>query len=78
MTPADARLFGEEPSRIVVSFEPDARAEVERICAEHGVPFTGLGVVGGDRLTVDGLLEVPVAELAEAHRTALDEIVGAD
>ncbi|MBO6933575.1 MAG: phosphoribosylformylglycinamidine synthase subunit PurL [Deltaproteobacteria bacterium] len=78
LTPADARLFGEEPSRIVVSFEPDARAEVERICTEHGVPFTGLGVVGGDRLTVDGVLEVPVAELAEAHRTALDEIVGAD
>jgi len=76
MTPPDARLFGEEPSRIVVSFEAEARAEVERICAEHGVPFASLGVVGGDTLTVDGLLEVPVATLAEAHRKALDAIVG--
>ena len=76
MTPVDARLFGEEPSRIVVSFGPEHRSKVEAVCKEHGVPFTGLGVVGGEALIIDDLLDVPVAELAYAHRTALDAIVG--
>jgi len=76
MTPPEARLFGEEPSRIVVSFAPEHRERVEAVCAEHGVPLTALGVVGGDALTIDDLLSVKVADLAEAHRTALDAIVG--
>ena len=40
------------------------------------MPLTALGVVGGDALTIDDLLSVKVADLAEAHRTALDAIVG--
>ena len=46
------------------------------ICERHGVPFEKLGTVGGDTLVVDGLLSVPVEELAEHHAKALDPIVG--
>ena len=73
--PAAAALLAEEPSRIVVSIAVEHRDAVKSICAKHGVPFTALGAVGGDRLVVEGCLDVGVADLAEAHRNALDPIV---
>jgi len=75
VAPPDALLFAEEPSRVVVSFAPSERGKVEALCAEHGVAFAALGVVGGDALEVDGVLSVGVDALAKAHREALDAIV---
>jgi hypothetical protein len=37
-----------------------------------------LGETGGDELVIDGLARVAVGELASAHRSALDPIVGRD
>lgn len=50
---ADALLFGETQSRIVISVAPEHVAEVERRAQEAGVPFTVLGETGGDSLTID-------------------------
>jgi len=72
----EALLFGEEPSRIVVSFPAEHRARVESICAGHDVPCQAIGNVGGHTLAVDGVLEIPVASLTRAHASALDTIVG--
>ncbi len=69
-------LFSEEPSRVVVSFSDDHRAEVERLAREASVPIAVLGLVGGGALDLDGVAVVPVTALADAHRAALDAIVG--
>jgi phosphoribosylformylglycinamidine synthase subunit PurL len=69
-------LFGEEPSRVVISFAPDDRERVEAVCQEHGVDCAVVGEVGGSALAIDGLLSVPVADLSEAHRRCLEPIVG--
>jgi phosphoribosylformylglycinamidine synthase len=46
-------LFGESPSRAILSAaEGDAEA-LERLAAAHAVPCQRIGVVGGDRLVVD-------------------------
>lgn len=74
--PAEALLFAEEPTRIVISFAPEHRTQIETAAAAAGVPFQALGVVGGDSLCMDGLFDVKVSELAEAHRNALEDIVG--
>jgi phosphoribosylformylglycinamidine synthase len=71
-----ARLFSEEPSRVVVSFGRDRLDAVRRIAAEHDVPFTLLGEVGGTRLAIDGVLDVAVDVLADAHHRCLEPIVG--
>ncbi|MGF1465677.1 MAG: phosphoribosylformylglycinamidine synthase subunit PurL [Sandaracinaceae bacterium] len=73
---AVARLFSEEPSRVLVSYPSAHRERVRSLAAEHGVPFGELGEVGGPEVVVDGVLAVPVAELAERHRRALEPIVG--
>lgn len=49
---ADALLFGETQSRIVISVAPEHVAEVERRAAEAGVPCAALGDTGGNSLVI--------------------------
>jgi phosphoribosylformylglycinamidine synthase len=51
--PPAAALFGESPSRAVVTARPEAVPALRALAEEHGVPLVELGVVGGDRLTVE-------------------------
>ena len=71
-----ARLFSEEPTRVVVSFPKAAEVAVAMLCTEHGVPFEVIGEVGGNELVIDGALALPVGELATMHYGALGSIVG--
>ncbi len=43
-------LFGEGPSRIVVSVEPERAREFEALMAESAIPWRWIGTTGGDRL----------------------------
>lgn len=69
-------LFGEDPSRVVISFAPFQAELVARRAKEHGVPFALLGKVGGDRLVIEGVLEDSVVDLAARHAGALRDVVG--
>jgi phosphoribosylformylglycinamidine synthase subunit PurL len=72
-------LFTEAPSRVVVCTH-DRAALISR-AAGVGVAFRVLGEAGGDRLVVEGLFDVSVAEATEAWRgrlpALLDELVPA-
>jgi len=73
----DAALFGEAPSRIVVSLTEQNLPELIHLAAAHDVPMCILGRTCGDRLliTVAGqrVIDTPIHELAEAH-DALTEV----
>ncbi len=70
----DAALFGEAPSRIVVSTaDADALLVLAR---EQGVPLARLGVVRGERLVLGEALDAPVAELREAYEGGLPRALG--
>ena len=73
---ADLLLFAEDPSRVIVSYDPARRAEVEQIAAEAGAPFAVLGTVGGNSLVIEGALEVPVAKLYHAYKNGLGRVLG--
>ncbi|MET0626380.1 MAG: phosphoribosylformylglycinamidine synthase subunit PurL [Pyrinomonadaceae bacterium] len=74
-TPASAALFGETPSRVVVSFEESQRTRLERIAAQAGAPLKVIGRVGGARLHVkaDGrdCVSQEVSELEALWRGSL-------
>ena len=70
-----AELFSESASRVLLA-TPDPDRLCERARAA-GVPAVRLGVVGGTRLAVDGLLDVDVDELHAASRGRLDPVFGA-
>ncbi|MEK6606069.1 MAG: phosphoribosylformylglycinamidine synthase subunit PurL [Myxococcota bacterium] len=72
----DALLFGEAPSRIVISFAPDRRAEVESIARAHAAPLEVIGATGGDALEITGVARVALAVASDAWRGALRRIVG--
>ncbi|MEM9195759.1 MAG: AIR synthase-related protein, partial [Myxococcota bacterium] len=73
--PLESVLFGEDPSRVLVSFDEKHRSQVEEACQRHGVPFYPLGLVeDGDELTIDGVSRWPLSALAAAHEAALDAV----
>jgi phosphoribosylformylglycinamidine synthase len=68
---AIAWLFGEQPSRIVVTVAPDRWDELTRLARAAGVSCARLGVVGGERIRLGGLLDVGVSEAHNAWRGGL-------
>jgi phosphoribosylformylglycinamidine synthase len=47
---ADEVLFGEGPSRVLVSVEAARAREFEALMAESAIPWRWIGTTGGDRL----------------------------
>jgi phosphoribosylformylglycinamidine (FGAM) synthase-like enzyme len=75
--PADdpfTQLFSESTARAVVTTtDPDA---VRTTAQWAGVTVTELGTTGGDSLVLDGLLELPLAELRAAWSATLPALFG--
>ena len=70
-------LFGEAPTRVVVSIAAAQEAELSRRATAAGVPLTALGRTGGDSLSIAHTLTVPATALREARDRCLESIVGA-
>jgi phosphoribosylformylglycinamidine synthase len=71
-------LFSEAPSRVVVAVAPgrDDEAELRRRANAAGVPLRRLGEAGGDRLVVEGLVDLGLAKATERWRAALPALLG--
>ena len=81
-SPLDAlgALFGEGPSRVVVSVAPEGAADVLERAAAAGVPASRIGTTGGEVLSIAaaplGSLSVGVRELRARADACLTPIVG--
>jgi phosphoribosylformylglycinamidine synthase subunit PurL len=64
-------LFSESPSRVVVCVDPDNLEEVARRLDAADVPFSELGIAQGDRLVIDGLVDVSLADAKAAYQGAI-------
>ena len=68
-------LFGETPSRIILSAKPEHVDRIKEIAAQNGIICSVIGKVGGNRLTIscDGekLVDTPIAPLESSWRSAL-------
>jgi phosphoribosylformylglycinamidine synthase subunit PurL len=69
-------LFSESPSRVVVCVDPEQLTTVLSVCEAAGVNTTRIGVAGGDRFAVKGLLDVGVDDVVGAWRNRLPEALG--
>ena len=70
-------LFSEAPSRVVVCAAPGpAEDELHRRADGAGIPLVRLGEAGGDRLVVEGLVDLGLAKATERWRTALPAMLG--
>jgi phosphoribosylformylglycinamidine synthase len=71
MIRGDASLFSESQSRIVVSLKEEKIDRLKEIAARHSVPLQVIGAVGGNRFTIQPLVQLPVDELKTIWSTAL-------
>ena len=69
----DAALFGETPSRIVLSVKPSNAEKLEEIAQRYGVPLKPLGAVAGERFTIEGFIDLPQGQIDQAWRKGLEE-----
>jgi phosphoribosylformylglycinamidine synthase len=67
---ADALLFGESQSRIVISFPKDTLHEIETLTKKAGVPFSVLGSMGGQ----DFQIKINQKEFINQNILALEDI----
>lgn len=75
---ADAHeLFSESPSRVVVCVEPEMLGTVEAVCADAGVPVSRIGVAGGDRISVKGLVDIALSDALAAWNDTIPAALGA-
>jgi phosphoribosylformylglycinamidine synthase len=72
----DEMLFGEGPSRIVVSVEASRQREFEALMAESAIPWRWIGTTGGDRFRVRTaermVIDVAVDRLEHAWRSGFE------
>jgi phosphoribosylformylglycinamidine synthase II len=74
-------LFGESPSRLVVSSSSRHAPAVVLLARQHGLPIEELGEIGGDRLVIElhgagatGAAEDRGSRVADALSVGLDEL----
>ena len=73
--PPHAYLFGEDASRVIISYAPEREAEIAAACKAVGVPFASIGTVGGDRLVISGLVDLRVSRLSDAWRRGIPSLM---
>jgi phosphoribosylformylglycinamidine synthase len=77
---ADLLLFGEGPSRVVVSVKAEGVRHFEQLMGEFRAPWRWIGRVGGDRLLMrtDGVsaVDVDLDRIASAWRGGFERYVG--
>jgi len=67
----DAALFGESQGRFVVSAVPQSMPALQKLARDHHVELAVLGQTGGDRVALEGQVDVPLEELRKAWEEAL-------
>jgi phosphoribosylformylglycinamidine synthase len=69
-------LFSESTGRVLVTV-PDAGADaLVDLAQRHGIAIAPIGRTGGSTLSVEGLFEVPLADLRQAWSTTLPAVFG--
>ncbi len=71
-------LFGEGPSRIVVSLHHSDLPRLEALADAYDVPLHRKGRVDGTTLTWNGLFALELESLYRAYKSALDSVLGVE
>jgi phosphoribosylformylglycinamidine synthase len=77
--PPALALYGEGPSRVVLSVPPEGERHFERLMGEFAVPWRWVGRVGGGELVIrrggERVVSVPVERIGREWRTGFERLV---
>ncbi len=71
----DALLFGESQSRVVISCVPNNAAALINHFKKNNIPCLEIGQTGGNRLCLNGLIDIDLNALAGAFYDALPQLM---
>ncbi len=74
----DETLFGERPSRIIISLAPNKIGGLESVAKNNGVEVSRLGTVGGASLSFGRQAQVSVERLRKAWSEGISESLAPD
>jgi len=63
----DAALFGEDQARYLLAVGGDDWEKIKKNAADAAIEIDELGVVGGDKMVVEGCLELDIAKLVTVY-----------
>lgn len=66
---ADAFLFGESQSRIIITFDKNKQKDIEKIL--QNIPYKIIGSTGGRNLIINNLIDISIEEISEIYKSAL-------
>jgi phosphoribosylformylglycinamidine synthase II len=72
---ADALLFGESQSRIIITLNSQDLPMAEKTAKKHQVTFSVIGKVQGQTLSIEGMINIAVQKLADTYGNAIDRIM---
>jgi phosphoribosylformylglycinamidine synthase len=72
---ADALLFGETQSRLIVTAAKENAEKLIEHCLSKKVPVAAIGRVGGENLKIDNLIDISLASLASAYYNSLRNLL---
>ena len=72
---ADALLFGESQSRIIVSLESKNLAEFERIISKYKIDYSILGEVKGSRLKMNDWIDLSLEKIKQTYESSLKQTI---
>lgn len=67
----DFALFGEGGGRVVISFSPENTSLVEQLAKASGVDIDVVGIVSGESLEINELINIPVSQLADKYYNSI-------
>ncbi len=68
-------LFGESQSRIIVSFSPERKEQIEAICKRNDIGFHLVGTVTSGRFIINDLIKTDVNELTEKYENSIPSLM---
>ncbi len=71
----DCLLFGETQSRVILTVARDDIQTFQGLLSDHGVPYKAIGTVGGDRLKIDDLVDLPLTQMETAFYESLPKLL---
>jgi phosphoribosylformylglycinamidine synthase subunit PurL len=68
-------MFSESASRAVVTARDGSESDLEQLATVLGVPFMQLGLTGGTRLEVAGVLNVPIQDAVVVYEGTIPRLM---
>ena len=71
----DCLLFGESQSRVIISCDPEKVSFFRELCSRMSLPVAEIGRVGGDKLKINGLIDISLRQLDDVWYNALPRMM---